>query len=264
MESGEANAIRNQDQGTIEIQLDSDLGRYTMQVIEGDFFQDVLASHRPFEEDLLRITTALTKRGDRIIDVGAHMGNHSVYWGLSGRRVIAFEPNPPVNAILRANVERNGLLSVVDVRMAALGRQEGTGTAKQLDRANLGSVTIEAGAGDVPIYPLDSLNLDGLAVLKIDVEGHEADVLAGAVQTLRKWRPYIVAEELEGYEVVEELIGSLGYRRLPLSLAWPPTRIYSPSTRATLRVITVRPYQRLAKRVLMYKLRTAVRPRLSN
>jgi FkbM family methyltransferase len=239
----------------IEVQLDSDVGHYTMHVIEGDYFRDVLAGHRPYEEDVLRITTALTRPGDRIVDVGAHMGNHSVYWGLAGRRVIAFEPNAPVNAVLQANVQRNGLSSVVEVRDAALGREQATGIARQPDPANLGSVTIEAGAGDLPIYPLDSLDLDGLAVLKIDVEGHEADVLAGAIQTMRKWRPYIVAEELSGHREVEELIGSLGYRRVPVNLAVSPTRIYSPSTRATMRVLTVRAYRRLAKRALVHRLR---------
>jgi FkbM family methyltransferase len=259
MESGEANALaRSQDQRTVEIQLDSDVGRYTIQVIEGDFFQHVLASQRPYEEDLLRITTSLTKPGDRIIDVGANLGNHSVYWGLSGRRVIAFEPNPSVNAVLRANVERNGLSSLVDVRMAALGRQEGTGTAKQRTPANSGTVVIEAGAGEVAIHPLDSLNLDGFTLLKIDVEGYEADVLAGAVQTLREWRPYIVAEELSGHEVVDDLISGIGYRRLPVNLEGP-IRIYSPSTRATLRVITLRPYQRLATRAVMNTTRAALR-----
>ena len=217
-----------------------------------DYFRDVLADHRLYEEDVLRITTALTRPGDRIVDVGAHMGNHTVYWGLAGRRVIAFEPNAPVSAVLQANVRRNGLSSVVEVRGAALGREEATGIARQPDPANLGSVTIDAGA--LPIYPLDSLDLDGLAVLKIDVEGHEADVLAGAFQTMRKWRPYIVAEELSGHREVEELIGSLGYRRMPVNLAMSPTRIYSPSTRATMRVLTVRPYQRRPTRVLVHRL----------
>ena len=54
---------------TIEVQLDSDVGAYTMQVIEGDYFKDVLATRRPYEEEMLRITTALTRSGDRIVDV---------------------------------------------------------------------------------------------------------------------------------------------------------------------------------------------------
>jgi FkbM family methyltransferase len=240
---------------TAEVRLDSDVGTYTMEVVDGDYFKEVLAARRPYEEQMLRITTALTEPGDRIVDVGAHMGNHSVYWGLAGRRVTAFEPNPPVNAVLRANVERNGLASLVDVRQAALGRERATGAAHQPDPHNLGSVTIDAGDGDLPIYPLDTVDLDGLAVLKIDVEGHEADVLSGAVDTLRKWRPYIVAEELSGHEEVERLIRALGYRRLPVNLAVSPTRIYSPSKRASLRVLGVAEYRRLAKKALEQRLR---------
>jgi FkbM family methyltransferase len=238
---------------TVEIQLDSDIGRYTMEVIAGDYFREVLAGQRPYEEDVLRITTALTRPGDCIVDVGAHLGNHSIYWGLAGRRVIAFEPNPPVNAVLQANVERNGLTSVVEVRKAALGREVSRGTAQQVDPANLGSVSINAGKGDLPIYPLDSIELVGLAVLKIDVERHEADVLAGAVQTLRRWRPYVVAEELSDNHEVRDVLHKLGYRRLPVNLAISPTRIYSPSTRSTLRVLAAKPYQRLAKRALMHR-----------
>ena len=87
-------------------------------------------------------------------------------------------------------------------------------------------------------------------MLKIDVEGHEADVLAGAVKTLRRWRPYIVAEELSGHDEVERLIKTLGYKRLPVNLAVSPTRIYSPSTRASLRVFAVPEYRRLAKQAV--------------
>lgn len=238
----------------ITVQLNSDIGAYTMEVVDGDYFRQCLATQRPYEESLLRVTTALTRPGDHIVDVGAHMGNHSIYWGLSGRRVTAFEPNPPVNELLQANVARNGLSSKVDVRTTALGRDRASGTLRQPDPANLGSTVLTPGGGEISIITLDEADLDPISVLKIDVEGHEADVLLGAEQTIRRWRPYIVAEELAGHREVDDLIRDLGYRRLPIDLASTPTRLYSPSPRATGRVFGARPYQRLAAQALSRRL----------
>jgi len=238
----------------ITLQLTSDVGAYTMEVLDGDYFRQCLATKRPYEEGVLRITTALTRPGDHIVDVGAHMGNHSIYWGLAGRRVTAFEPNPPVNELLRANVARNDLGAAVDVRSMAVGRSRASGTLSQVDPSNLGSTVLQPGEGEISITTLDEADLGPLALLKIDVEGHEADVLLGARQTIARWRPYIVAEELAGHQEVDDLIRELGYRRLPVDLASTPTRVYASSTRAAARVLTTRPYLQLAAGALAARL----------
>jgi hypothetical protein len=86
---------------TVVVNITSDLGEYQMEVIPGDFSEEILVEGgRPYEEHVLRLGMALTSRGDHIVDVGANLGNHAIYWGLAGRKVTAFEPNPVVAQII--------------------------------------------------------------------------------------------------------------------------------------------------------------------
>jgi Methyltransferase FkbM domain len=66
----------------------------------------------------------------------------------------------------------------------------------------------------VPVHTLDSYQLDDVALLKIDVEGMEADVIRGGLDTIRRNRPVIFAEAWDaGYEqATAELLEPLGYR----------------------------------------------------
>lgn len=225
--------------------LRSGVGTYALEVVCDDLLGDLLArTGRPYEEVILRLVTALTAPGDHIVDVGAHLGNHSVYWALAGRRVTAFEPNPPVAEILERNLRRNSLAGYVTINRVALGARGGPGRLVVADTNNLGEVAVEPDDdGQVEVVRLDDLNLDAFSILKVDVEGHEADVLAGAMATLMRYRPYVVAEALAGAGSVAEQLRPLGYRRLLPSLTrFPRTFLYAPSVRAASRVLTTRPY----------------------
>jgi 23S rRNA G2069 N7-methylase RlmK/C1962 C5-methylase RlmI len=64
--------------------------------------------------------------GDLVLDVGAHIGTHSVYLAaLCACRVIAFEPHPEAFTALCENVRRNGLSALVEARCCAVGADDG-------------------------------------------------------------------------------------------------------------------------------------------
>lgn len=231
---------------TIVVDIASDVGRYSMEVVPGDssgepFERTGQRSGRPYEELLLRLGVALTRPGDHIVDVGAHMGNHAIYWALAGRRVTAFEPNPMTAALLRANVDRNNLSTSITVIEMALGDRSTSGTIRVPDPANLASAVVDAGDGDITIGRLDDISLAEFRLLKIDVEGHEAQVLRGAGQALRSSRPFVFAEALSGHGYTDQLLAGRGYRRLPLNLAWTDTYLYAPTLNHLVRASLTRP-----------------------
>jgi FkbM family methyltransferase len=193
--------------------------------------------HEPYEKDVLHLGVAITKPRSHIVDVGANIGNHSVYWALAGRTVSAFEPNPPAAKLLLANLERNGVASSVDVHQVGLGREAAQGTPRQVLPGNLGSVTLDIGSGNLRIVPLDSMDLPRFELLKIDVEGHEADVIEGSIVTIRRHRPFIIAEGRAGSGETDELLAGLGYHRMPISFATTPTYLYAPSSIAAMKAI---------------------------
>ena len=175
---------------------------------------------------------SLIKPGDTVIEVGANIGAHTLH--LSKRvgpegRVIAFEPQQLVHGILVENMEQNGCTNVQAI-CAGAGDRAGVIVVPPSDYAkpgNFGAVELRAaGQGHtVPLMTIDSLQLDGLALLKVDVEGMESAVIRGAVETIRRLRPVLYLEndrEAKSAELIA-LVQSLGYR-----LWWHLPPLYSP------------------------------------
>ena len=132
------------------------------------------------------------------VDVGAHVGNHTLYFSkILGLKTIAFEPNPQTFALLAANIRENGVESLCRLRHAAVGAVAGRVRAVAASADNSGMARVEADAGgDTPLVSLDEdLEHDvRIDVIKIDVEGWELDVLRGAARTIEKHRPLIYVE----------------------------------------------------------------------
>src|ERR687891_1726959 len=74
---------------------------------DSDHIQRFLAEQgRLYEEEMLEHASVFVEPGDLVIDVGAFIGTHTLFYALVCRaRVVAFEPNPRSCAMLRANVE---------------------------------------------------------------------------------------------------------------------------------------------------------------
>lgn len=138
----------------------------------------------------------LTRPGDVVVDAGANIGYMTGLLGVragAAGRVLAFEPHPAVCERLRGNVARlTGLPNAapVDVRQTGLSAEAATATllAGAAEAANDGLAYIGSGDGiAIRTERLDDVVGDGtVGVMKVDVEGHEPAVLAGASRLLAR------------------------------------------------------------------------------
>lgn len=140
------------------------------------------------------------------LDVGANIGFYS--WVVStvfqGRvRVRAYEPFPDTAEYLRAVVVVNNL--DIDVVEAAVGSKPGNEKffiSKVSDHSHSLVMNERKASGatiDVAVETIDidsSHKLLSPSVIKIDAEGADAEVLRGAIETIRNFRPYLVVEVL--------------------------------------------------------------------
>lgn len=151
------------------------------------------------------------------VDVGAHVGNHTLYFAhVLGMKTISFEPNPATYAHLEANIRNNGLDGLCRPRHAAVGSASGHVRPAQPSEANSGMATVESDpAGAVPLVRLDDA-IHGEAridLIKIDVEGWELDVLKGAEAVLGRHRPLLYIEVMEPqFEAVEAHLRARQYQ----------------------------------------------------
>jgi FkbM family methyltransferase len=158
--------------------------------------------------------------GDVFFDVGANVGFFTILGarlvGPSGK-VVAFEPHPANVEALRTNVEANLFENVVvvpkavsassgerllDVRSAALAKlvedRSGAGLAERVPATSIDDF-VSAPGGLIP------------DVLKIDVEGHEVEVLSGMHRTLSQHSPVIVCEMHGRNASVQRALAEFGY-----------------------------------------------------
>jgi FkbM family methyltransferase len=178
------------------------------------------------ERGEVRAVLSRLRPGDRAVDVGANKGAY-LYWmrravGPAGA-VYAFEPQPGLARYLEAARERMGWGNV-SVREVALSDAPGRGTLHVPGWENSPGASLEPEAGGTPReVAVDTLDRQlepagRIALVKIDVEGHELAVFRGASRTLSAHRPVLLFEcerrHLGGrspHEVFAFLKG-LGYR----------------------------------------------------
>jgi len=159
-----------------------------------------------YERPVQEVLASVVKAGDACCDVGANLGFFSLLMsrlaGPSGT-VYAFEPVPKNAVTIEENVGLNGLTNVTVLRVA-LSCLDGEGElllARHVGGAVLKSAGTPpdlAGSMRVEIVSLDTLverrSIRPPAVVKIDVEGAEMEVLQGMKQVLREIAPVIILE----------------------------------------------------------------------
>jgi FkbM family methyltransferase len=178
-------------------------------------------------------------KGRTFIDIGANIGLYSIALSKYFDRIIAFEANPITFKVLEANLALSETRNVRPFCEGVSSQMRCASLYTPID-GHLGWATLNANhhgaetiVAETTIHldTLDSLlkkagfEQDPISLIKIDVEGHEADVLQGAMGTLNRWGPIVLVEVLAGTAGREsfEILNRCGYshyysfRRSPTS-----------------------------------------------
>ena len=182
-----------------------------------DYIQKKIRTERqPYELAMLKDMAGRMPAGGLFVDIGANIGNHTLFMAsVTGCRVVAFEPNQQLTRALGQSIEINQLQDKISLHQIGLGQTSGVKAHfKALNRANLGGQSLEIGDGEISLSRLDDVTLPGpVALIKIDVEGMELDVLKGAVSILAKDRPllYVEAQNFAEFQPLWSFLRDMGY-----------------------------------------------------
>lgn len=185
-----------------------------------DHIQKIIRATKKFyEQSMLAEIGPLLPENATVADVGANIGNHSVFFAkILGAKVLSFEPNPEAYSILEASVALNDLSDTVELHKVAVGAAEGRGEINNVSDVNLGMAQVVASdSGSVNIQTLDDIIGERhVDLIKIDVEGMECEVLKGAGKVLQRCKPLLIAEAatLEELVAIEALLRPQGYRKV--------------------------------------------------
>jgi FkbM family methyltransferase len=152
-----------------------------------------------YELPMLEAIRKLNRKG-MYIDVGANVGNHSIYFCTQcpATVTIAFEPDPESYSLLEENVNANG--GIVIACMAACGSE--TKRVMVCESEYKGSnYTINSEHGKTQMVRIDDMFDDEVtpqespvAVMKIDVEGDEVEVVKGSIGLITNHKPELFIE----------------------------------------------------------------------
>ena len=155
------------------------------------------------------------------IDVGANIGNHSIFFSKFFKKVYSFEPNPKTFELLKINSKLNKNIYIRKTGLSNKGiisnlveNKSNIGGSKLTNEKSENTIDIQLSTLDQEInFMKEKINL-----LKIDVEGHELEVIEGSKKTISKFRPIIVFEQQlddfpENFSKIQKCLLDLNYNK---------------------------------------------------
>jgi FkbM family methyltransferase len=189
-----------------------------------------------FELATLRLYESIVRAGDIVLDIGANIGAHTLPFAKlvgSNGRVYAFEPTQYAFEKLGRNVKANPAVSSrIELVHAMLVAESRKSVALEiysswplnqhegLHKQHRGKLMSTSDAAAIALDDfVDGRGINRIDFVKLDVDGNEAGVLAGSVNTLRRfrprvlmeWAPYLFDDESAGMEQMLNNFIDLGY-----------------------------------------------------
>lgn len=154
-------------------------------------------------------TIAASRGFDLCIQAGGHAGMWPDQLARVYKRIVTFEPDPALFACMEKNLAGR---ENIEMHRAALGRVDGE--VLMMSHPSAGSWYVsEAGRVKVKQTYIDSLDLPACDAIILDIEGSEAEALAGAEQTIKKFRPILHLEILpRARGAIMKAVDGLGYK----------------------------------------------------
>lgn len=231
----------------------SDLKPFNIAKVEDSLFwvsnpNDILQSWwtlgKYYEEGLLKFIKQHYK-GGTFIDAGASVGNHSIFFSKLADKVISFEPSSDVFFQLTFNKFINNANNIVTYNLC-LG-EENKIVDLYTDKFCCGGATLDKnkdpaitkGIEKSYMVKLDDFGIEDVKLIKIDVEMYELNVLKGAEETIKKYKPdlFIECATKEYYEKIYNFLISLnvGYNIPKYVFNATPTFLFSVEEREELK-----------------------------
>jgi len=198
---------------------------------EGEYILEKISSTKTFYEQPLLDKWFYGLETEVIYDIGANIGNHTVYFAKAApnAQIFAFEPMPDNFAMLEKNITDNGFSKRVKAFPVAVGETKGSVSMRIMTEGNNGTATIvemDDNSNElhtthtVEVIAIDDLNLPSPDFIKLDVEGYELPVLKGMEKTLQNAGKVSIWIEVDTStsEEVYEFMSGLGFDIMDVSL----------------------------------------------
>lgn len=187
-----------------------------------------------YEVELLEALMPYVSPGQCVVDIGAHIGNHTLFFTkVMGAHVLAMEANPKAFTLLKDNLKKNKLEGMASALNVAVSHNAEPVTLTPLSSNDPGTYSALRDKHTDNSFTCKAVTLDGTydayfqkrppKLIKFDVEGAEAGILKAARKILVTYEPILATEVLTEAEfnAVAKVITPLGYHPVSLHNATP-------------------------------------------
>lgn len=198
--------VKNFDFDKYTIRTVDNLGSFFLEADEKrDWIKDVLRANCLWESYIAPFIQQYVLPGTLALDIGSHIGTHTLSIsravGKNGK-VIAFDPQPKTFSELFMNCQLNGANNV-QCFWGALGDKEDDialpNFHPEVEVTYLYDFCYGDSGNTAPMVTLDSLNLNNISFMKVDVDGCDDIFLDGAKETILRNKPVFIMEIMGGF-----------------------------------------------------------------
>ena len=137
------------------------------------------------------------------VDVGSNFGWHSIISSKFANKVYSFEPQKVIYEIQKNTIKDNNIENII-LFNNGIGNMNQKNSMRSINYdyqgVNTGDLSIGFGGEEIEVITLDSLELDRVDIIKVDVQGYEKFVIEGSLQTILKHKPTFIIE-LENFQL---------------------------------------------------------------
>jgi len=173
---------------------------------------DTLISNHKWEGNMHDIFHKYINKDSIVIEGGCHIGSHTLKIAYLCKHVYGFEPMPKSHDLLVQNIKLNNINNAT-VFLKGLSNKIHDTKYQWICHNNPGGSGLENNVyGDLPkirnsindtipvnLVTIDSLNLDKLDFIKLDIEGYETYAIEGGINTIKKFKPVITLEVFKSH-----------------------------------------------------------------
>tara|TARA_B100002019_G_C21236251_1_gene582923 strand:+ start:730 stop:1566 length:837 start_codon:yes stop_codon:yes gene_type:complete len=186
---------------------------------QDDFFANYMSLAEPYEYTMLVDMASHLNDGDHVLDIGGHIGNHSLYLAAHTKaNITIFEPNPLLYPHIEASIAKNNFNNRINLIKKGVGEKAGFAQFEKRIEENIGMQSLavsESQEDGIEIISIDEMmdTLPEISLMKIDVEGMEMSVLKGSIELIKKYKPliYIECRRETDYVPVHNWMSEVGY-----------------------------------------------------
>jgi len=168
-----------------------------------------MLSGRVWEKKIVKIFNKYVTKDDTVLDVGSYIGLHSIELSKIANKVFSFEPVPLISNCVVKTLKK---LNITNVKHYNVGC--GNYTGDNIIYTNFDGDSSMAGIRDhkfskafeCKIVLLDDVISEPIKLIKIDVEGSEWEVLAGASRIIEESKPIIILETFKTKRNLKNLV----------------------------------------------------------